>query len=646
MARPPIIPPRPSAYIPTGRPRGRPPKIQATVVTPPAVKSVGRPATVKTAVPVAVTPRARTVEAPARQAPSQPAQVASPQGALYSTLSLLGLTLAALRSHDVEPINIAYSEYLYGFLMDMQKYNIHPPGMQLDRIRGYAVQSRWKESYTALKEFSNSFSVELRKAVGKDASVKAESVSLLNTFLDMIAVRSPEAWGKLESTALNKLKYLNNEGLNQLWRVHIEGDQSDEMSQLKGIVSQIRGRDIRDGEEGRMAYLLTYPEKVKLRESNPELNKKYNAAANSALKKYRGALRNWILDKGNNPQPIPKAREYMEAQGYLLHDLPEELDMLLVGSDSYLYTKEGNKIANRPAPGAIIMGINPAYSPERSEEGNNWVFQYKMEDDSEPIYAYAELFRQGSRVIKVDKIDDYSDEVYDMHPKWAVDLKNSDVTTRRLAAITDILFLKAARIGGVGNNTKGVGNTYGISTLQIKHVKVRPNGIRLEYLGKKGQKQVHDLLESNREEKLIIDIIKAAMVGKKPDDNLWTDDKGKDISANDVRAYFRRKGIPVTPHSMRSIRGSREFSKLANAPEVVKKKFEQTEGEKWFKQAAEKVGDILGHRRTVDGKSVATGATVIAAGYISFGIAQDWFKSKNLRVPLFLKQLGDSRDID
>lgn len=633
MARLPIKPPikvgasKVSSYVPTGRPRGRPPKVAAVEIHESSKDA-----------PVANPPKAPKTNTVIPQTRSEPAPQRGDKPALHGTLSLLGMVLAGLRSHHIGPIDVAYIHYIYDFILDMQKYGINPPVMQLDRVRGMAVQNRWKEAGAALKDFSDSFSVQLRKLILKDSSVKAETVSLLNTFLDMTAARNPDSWGKMETTALNKLKYLNNETLNQLWRVHLDSDQSDEMDSLKGIVSQVRGREY-TGDDVRMAYLLTYPERVKLRESDPELNKKYNAAANSAIKKYRSALRNWVLDKGNKPQPIAKARTVMEAQGFLLHELPSELDSLFIGSDGFYYTAEGLKVTNRPQPGAIIGKLNTAYNPERNDSGDNWIFQYRVDDDeADWSYAYTENFKRVSKDEKSDTILEYIEAVPAMRPKWINDLKGADHDRKVLALITDLLYHFAARIGGEGNVTRGVGNTYGISTLRVKHIKKVGSAIKLDYLGKKGQHQVHTINPGDIDEKRYIPIIERLMQGKGKEDNLFTFVDGKPVTANDVRAYFRQLKIPVTPHYLRGIRGSALMLDILEKPDVKKRVFEQAEAERFFKKEALKVGSLLGHFN----KGEATAATSINS-YIAVELTQGWFKGKNLRVPLWAK-LGAKED--
>lgn len=579
------------------------------------------------------TKQAKVVNAPPKAA------FVSEHPPLYYTLSLLGLLLASLRSRNSGVIDAAYAN-VGGFMMDMQHYGLYFPGMELDRVRSHIVSHRWKEANGSLKEFSDEFSTEFRKLVGKDSTVKAEAVSLLNTFLDMISVRNPERWGKMETTALNKLKYLGNPILNQLWRVHIEGDQSDEMENLRSIVEEVRGRAERPGADARTTYMLAFGEQERLRESNPELNKRYNAAKNSALKKYRAALRNWILDKGGKPQPLEKARKAMEAQGYVLHELPTELDELNIGEDGFYYTSTGNKIINRPSPGAIIGDLNPNYDPSgANDRGDNWIFRYKTETGDWTL-AYAEQFRRESKSEKSDKVLDNLDKVPAKRPRWIADMRGKDFDKSVLGLMTDLLYHFAARIGGIGNYTEGVGNTYGISTLEVKHVKVSGSTIKLDYFGKSGQHQIHTINASDPEEKRYIPLIKELMVKKKKDDPLFTFENGKPVTAANVRAYFKALAIPVNPHYFRSVRGTLLARDILEAPAIKKKSFEQAEGEKFFKQTAEKVGALLGHFN----KGSSTGSTAISAGYIAFEYGQSWFKEKNLRVPLWLKLT--SRDDD
>ena len=228
---------------------------------------------------------------------------------LYDTLSMLGFLLAAMRSQEGYVVQKAMA-HVSGFIRDLNRYKIPFPVGELEDVRHYAVTGRWSNAYGSLQVFSRAFGPAFRKAIAADNSVKAEAVSIASNFLDMIAVRDPARWGKMESAAINKFKYLGNPELAQVWRVKVDGDQEDEMQILADVVQEVTGAK----RKGDAKYTLSFEEKNTLRKDQPELLKKYNAAYNGAIKKYRATLRNYVMDHGDIPQPIPDAREAMEEQ--------------------------------------------------------------------------------------------------------------------------------------------------------------------------------------------------------------------------------------------------------------------------------------------------------------------------------------------
>ena len=550
---------------------------------------------------------------------------------LYDTLSMLGFLLASIRT---ERGNLAYEaeEYVNGFKANLKHYKLDFPAKDFSHVLHYIAIHEWKNAYSALQKFSRAFGPDFKRAVNLDVTVPSEWVQLTTNFLNMIA-GSSSRWNELESPILNRLPRLGNEKLMDTWRVKIHGDQTEQVSTLEDIVKQITGKS---------GHALTFPQKVKLRTEDPELNKKYNAAYNQAMKHYRSVLRNYILDHKNKPQPVPDVRDYIEGQGIHIHDLYKELDDLDIGSDGFFYTQEGDKILNRPSSGAIIGKFNSKYDPEDSTRGNNWVFEYRTdEDESNWTKAYTEKRKREAKTEKSEKVGPMLDQVPKARPKWIKDMLGDDEDRSRYALLTDICYLSCGRIGGDGY-TKGIGVTYGISTLLVSHAKITKGSVTLEYLGKHGEAQKHVFSSSNKDEKNIVDYITYLAKGKKPSDMLFTHDDGSPVTDDQVRAYMKTLGVPhLTPHYMRSIRGTRLMRELMDnyTPEQIAKLPKPDGGKNLFEKEALKVGALLGHVS----KGQTTATTAIKA-YIDPDWAQDFFVSHGLRVPQFLKSMVSNKD--
>jgi hypothetical protein len=555
---------------------------------------------------------------------------------LYDTLSMLGLFLACLRTQDESIVDLAMA-YIPGFIRDLKHYNIPFPARELEDVRHYSVTGKWANAYKSLQKFSNEFGPDFRRAINADNSVKSEAISIAGSFLDMIAARDPSRWNALESAAIAKFKYLGNPQLAQVWRVKIEGDQETEMEKLAHVVELAFGA----GRRGAAKYTLAFKEKAHLLKTNPDLNKAYNEAYNAAIKKYRAALRNYVLDHGDVPQPIPEARAKMESEGFLLHELPKELDDLEIGSDGFYYLDhEGEmlKIIQRPQPGTIIGKFNEDYNP--TEKGKSWVFLYKTEE-GEWIHAYTELTKRTYKTEKSDDIIPMLDSVPSKRPEWIKDMSSPDNEIAMNALLTEICYTACSRIGGKGF-TKGFGTTYGLSTLLVDHCYVEKDRVVLEYpgkgFGKNGSEtsvmQTHTFTDANRDEHRIAQKLRACVRSKKPTDPLFTYTNGKPVTAAHVRDYMKTLGIPhLVPHKMRSIRGTAALQTLLKKySSAALKKLPVGGAEKLFKEEALEVGKLLGH--AAGGK--VTSATAIAA-YIDPSFTQNWFVNHGLRVPLWAK---------
>lgn len=593
--------------------------LQATKASP---RTLGKITTRRPAAPT----KPPTLRVPEVQPPP------SDHPALYDTISLIGLLLAAMRAHEWGYIDIAY-RYLPGFMRDLSKYKLKFPAKELDEIRHYAQHDRWDNAYMALQRFSKSFGVELRKEVAKDASVKATTVSALGTALDMIAARNPNRWGQLENAFIGKFKWINNPDLIRFWRVKEHEVKDEELTSLSDIVSEARkelGDSVATSHEDE--YSISFEQRKALRKSNPGLMDKYNKAYNGMVKKYRAALRNYILDHHNKPQPVPQTREAMEAKGFYVNDMNPALDQLYIGSDAFFYTSSGLKIMQRPQPGTIIIGFNPDYDPDANDQ---WVFQYRTEE-GEPIYAYTEKHKQTAKVTKNSRIMDNIDQAIDTRPKWLHDLKNSgNEKTELPALIVEIVYWTCGRIGSVGNSVKGFGSTYGITTLLVQHCHISSSKTTLEYHGKDAVLQTHVFDKSNKDMKLICQILELLCEGKKPTDRLFTYENGSPVSAEQVRAYMKSLGMAITPHDFRSVRGTRLMAEvLAKHPDKEISKMSQANAESLFKSEALHVGQLLGH--VAGGKPTA--ATALKA-YIQPGFSREWFLDHNFRVPLFIATL-------
>ena len=254
------------------------------------------------------------------------------------------------------------------------------------------------------------------------------------------------------------------------------------------------------------------------------------------------------------------------------------------------------------------------------------------------VYTREQLFRNKDS--RTDKIMSAIESVPQRRPRWLKDLRSPDVMRRTLAAMTELLYGHAMRIGTPGNQKGGV-DTYGLSTLDLRHVRpTSDGGFILSYVGKGNQPQRHVIKADTPENQIIIGVIKRMMRGKQRRDYLWTDPRGQRIAAGKVNAYLKSVGVPITAHKFRHVKGTMLMQNLL-ADARIAKSATQPQVERKVKDLAINVGKLLGHIKGA-GKA-PTAATAIKA-YIAPIVIADFFRSRGLRVPMWLPAAGRGDD--
>ena len=210
-----------------------------------------------------------------------------------------------------------------------------------------------------------------------------------------------------------------------------------------------------------------------------------------------------------------------------------------------------------------------------------------------------------------------------------------------MAAEVEIIFSFGAREGNPKNGTidRETGEripTYGITTLLVKHVIPHEGGYRIMYDGKKLSPLDYVIKPNTSVNKKIIAVITKELQDKKPDDPLWTDEKGKVIPSQYVaQKYFKSLGAgSATLHKVRHLLGT-DIAKKILAESPLKKGVSQSEAESWYKESLKKVGVALGHH---SGNNI-TSSTAIKS-YIDPNMQKKFFSDLGLKIPAWLQVKG------
>lgn len=352
---------------------------------------------------------------------------------------------------------------------------------------------------------------------------------------------------------------------------------------------------------------LTIPEAQKFREEKPKIYKEYLSRRKEYLKVSKNKLMQMARKSKNGMIPIAEAKQALVHGGYF-DFLPDGLsNHVLVDEHGKLHTLSGRLINGVPTGKAIW---NPKYDDATD---NAYCFTAHAPGGTTDQRYYTVDYRKQSNVEKFEKVSDLVDTINSVRRKWENDLMSKRMNPRKIcAAIIEIVFLTAARVGTV------VSKPTGISTLLNKNIKIKGTTIVFDYSGKKGIHQKHVVKCTTPPTKSLLQLIAELKEGKSPNELVFTWE-GQWIRATRINKYLKSIGSPVTIHKVRTLRGTLLASKLLD-PEAVKGK-PDNQINKYVKEVLKKVGALLGH---MSGEKI-TSSTAIRY-YISPSILVDFYK--------------------
>lgn len=453
---------------------------------------------------------------------------------------------------------------------------------------------------------------EIKKDYTKDLSISHAQLDLLNACVQNLHKNSDSSWNKI----IKNIKLCNDPDLCDLYNddssLEINGlSFKDAHTKLKGIVKTLNGgtnlfipwQELRTLAETKSKQVAIYRELIKIINSN-----------------IKHELRKFVRQKKTKLVSIEEVRSH-----FLKIGLPNNLPIGFVGGqfdeDGKAYTAEG-KLLDKIPVGKVEM--NPKYDPATDKT-------YVMSDISNKAIRYRTIvFLSNRKKLRHSLVTEFISDEDSLRAKWLADLNKANSEDQILAALVEIMYSTAARIGDVGNNSGGQ-PTYGLTTLLVDHVKFRQNAVLFDYVGKKLAPQPAKYVAKSPETKKVVEIIKKLIEGKSGNDYVFSFRKHR-ISRQIVSAYLKEKGIQLTPHGFRRIAGTKlAIALLAKAPFKKAEGPLQLEVERWFKQEALKIGEVLHHR---SGEKV-TSATAIKS-YIDPQVVEEYFINLGLRRPKWL----------
>lgn len=472
--------------------------------------------------------------------------------------------------------------------------------------------------YILKKEFTEEDATKLgtllrdkRALIEKDVTINRRQLRLINDIALNLRTASKAAWDRIH----NDVSYLGNSKLNAEFTV----DETTTLKDLQEAQAKKEASSIVKKVTGRTGYFLTPEESKELRENKPELYSKYAQAAKVLNKIVKVAIFNYVRSSGKPRVLIDDLKKHLDSKK-IANNLPVGFTGGMMDDKGIAYTKEGLQLDRTPFG---IVQMNPKYDPEAN---NTYVLKGV---DHKVVYRTLE-FTKSNKLTRHQLVQDFLKNESAHRDKWLADLKADGTKKQILAAMVELMYATSARIGGEKNETKGV-KTYGTSTLLVEFIKILPDRIEINYLGKKGTAQPSTYYVKDAISKKVYQIIKKCAEGKGPKDRLFTY-KNKPLSAQLLRLYFKALGIKISPHRLRTLAATKMAMKiLARAP-FKKGQAKQAQVEKWIKEEFKEIGKMLHHRT---GEKV-TSSTALKA-YIDPEVIKAYFDKLGLRSPSFYK---------
>jgi hypothetical protein len=385
-----------------------------------------------------------------------------------------------------------------------------------------------------------------------------------------------------------------------------------------------------------------------LNEQDPKRYKRLSEVLKAAGETWKNFVRFYVRKEGKHVRIVDLLRAMQEEKiTYNPFDqmVKARLGNVRIDEDGKLYTPDDHQLSCGIPPIGSKIKVNPKFE----HDPRTYMFLFQVPGTK----ARGTLARRvdvdtANRGAKFDKVMKTIPLMPKIRPRWLKDLSSSDPVTRALAAMAEIAWETAMRIGSEGNK-KDDAETYGLSTLLVGQVNINSDVLILTYPGKDNIPQRHVLRAKTPEHKRAIAIMNRLRQGKRKNDWLWTDQNGNRLAGPDVNAYLRSVGFPATIHKFRHIRGTMLMQDLLGTARIPKNAT-LPQVESHIKKLAVDVGALLGHKSgkinpETGQKEYTEKAMTAIKNYIVPQVLSDVFDARKMRVPDWIPKIGRGSDL-
>jgi hypothetical protein len=329
----------------------------------------------------------------------------------------------------------------------------------------------------------------------------------------------------------------------------------------------------------------------------------------------------FVRASGNQQVLIDSLKDYL-----LKKKVPNNLPIGFTGGQidevGNMYTKEGRQL-EKPCFGPVMF--NPKYDPATDK-------CFAIKSIECPTMVYKTLTMNAANKNKRHAlVKQFFATESASRKKWLADLSLVKNKRQVFAAMTELIYQTSCRIGGIGNATKGE-PTYGLTTLQVRHLDFVQGAVEFNYSGKKAAEQHHVYKTTDATGKKVRAILEQLVKDKLPDDNVFTF-KDAVITRKMCNDYLQKThNICITAHRFRQLAGTKAaMGILKMSPFKKGSDVKQAAVDKWIKEEMKKVGEILHHHTG----TAITGMTAIKS-YIDPGVLIEFYTDLGLRVPTWV----------
>ncbi len=546
------------------------------------------------------------------------------QKSAYALLALLGIVTAYSTPGDF-PKNLL--KKLPPYFNDARKFasSVGISPITLRRVvKGVVSSDELDEDlyFELAKEIRNGV-----KAAGPRSEIPASVVKFLKAYY---------SWFKRDSMPAIRfiIKNISMVGDQDLARAFSETEVQDLPTKEAQQQAEKKADQITKKHIGKPSNALTVEDRTKLKTKNREAYREYLRARKAFNDVPKMFLQQFVRQKGSNNlvdyQSFLKAMKASDIKSHW-----ESNFQGLIDDQGKIYTVAGRKIKGGISQPGIKVVMNPKYNPKSDDQ---YVFTLHQPNGNKGhVYTYNHWNNVGG--VKDQKVEDLGGKIDSIRKKVKANLVNENPVSRKCATIINLVLETHARIGGKGNKTAGE-KTFGISTLQVKHITKKGDKVLLVFPGKKGVIAEYLISPVDKNMKQTIANILEFSAGKAKDDYVFSSERKPTdpLRSSVVNRLFKACGSPVTIKYIRTLVGTQKAAEILKKSPFKRGQAQQGEVERWYKKAMEAVGAILNHRRGVGSTEKITGGTAIQS-YISKGLQRDFFKKLGLRVPNFLAKI-------